>query len=144
MKILVFILFLSLLVSCDLNQASALDLGPPEDAIAWVAKNIKYKSDGADYWQPPYETLALRTGDCEDFSMLLAAALETYNVDVHLVGVRRPDGTFHLFIRAMGKYIEPQTGKVFTPTDPIIFDKTYMWGFWYATIGQFSTSTEVQ
>ena len=48
-----------------------------DDALCWVAHNITYESDEihdhliAEYWQDPYQTYIWRTGDCEDFSILL-------------------------------------------------------------------------
>ena len=44
----------------------------------WVASNISYVSDSevhgwGDYWQTPYETLRLGTGDCEDMAVLFAS-----------------------------------------------------------------------
>ena len=57
----------------------------------WVAVNIDYMSDekrwGKDYWQTPAETLSYRTGDCEDFSILLCTLLRTYGIDAESVYV---------------------------------------------------------
>lgn len=57
----------------------------------WVATNIDYISDekrwGKDYWQTPAETLSYRTGDCEDFSILLCTLLRTYGIDAESVYV---------------------------------------------------------
>jgi len=57
----------------------------------WVATNIDYISDenrwGKDYWQTPAETLSCRTGDCEDFSILLCTLLRTYGIDAESVYV---------------------------------------------------------
>ncbi len=55
------------------------------DAIRdWVADNIDYESDqerwGDDYWQMPTETLSCRSGDCEDFSILLCSLLRAYGI----------------------------------------------------------------
>lgn len=46
--------------------------------ITWfVHWNIRYKSDvGGDVWQPPSETLRLKTGDCEDMAVLAASLAE--------------------------------------------------------------------
>ena len=62
------------------------------DAIRdWVADNIDYKSDeepwGGDYWQTPEETLSYRTGDCEDFSILLCSLLRAYGIAAERVYV---------------------------------------------------------
>jgi Transglutaminase-like superfamily len=62
------------------------------DAIRnWVADNIDYKSDQerwrGDYWQTPEETLSYRTGDCEDFSILLCSLLRTYGIAAERVFV---------------------------------------------------------
>lgn len=58
----------------------------------WVAYNIDYVSDEeqwgeADYWQTPEETLTLRTGDCEDFAILLCTLLRAYGIDENQVYV---------------------------------------------------------
>jgi hypothetical protein len=62
-----------------------------DDIRDWVADNIAYKSDkerwGKDYWQTPEETLAYRTGDCEDYSILLCSLLRAYGIDAQRVYV---------------------------------------------------------
>src|SRR4030042_1471069 len=62
-----------------------------DDIRAWVADNIAYESDkeqwGKDYWQTPEETLSYRTGDCEDFSILLCSFLRAYGIDAQRVYV---------------------------------------------------------
>jgi len=71
----------------------------------WVADNIDYKSDeeqwGEDYWQSSEETLLLRTGDCEDFSVLLCSLLRAYGIDAQQVFVALGDddeGEGHAFV----------------------------------------------
>jgi hypothetical protein len=57
---------------------------------AYVASIVKYRTDkDGNVWQFPEETLALRSGDCEDIafllaSLLLAAGISGYNVRVAL------------------------------------------------------------
>jgi predicted transglutaminase-like cysteine proteinase len=64
----------------------------------WVVDNIAYVYDSqsqgfVEFWQFPFETLALRTGDCEDgailmASMLLAAGIPAWRVRVAGGGVK--------------------------------------------------------
>lgn len=62
-----------------------------DDIRDWVADNIDYMSDeerwGKEYWQTPKETLSYRTGDCEDFSILLCSLLRAYGIDAEQVYV---------------------------------------------------------
>jgi hypothetical protein len=58
----------------------------------WVAYNIDYVLDEEqwgvdDYWQTPEETLSLRTGDCEDFAILLCTLLRAYGINENQVYV---------------------------------------------------------
>ena len=84
----------------SLNEALQDILGDPpyelsqvgfDDIRDWVATNIEYMSDeerwGKDYWQTAEETLTYRTGDCEDFSILLCSLLRTYGIDAERVYV---------------------------------------------------------
>jgi hypothetical protein len=45
------------------------------DSYEWVRRNIEYVADPQDYWQSANETLSLRTGDCEDYAILLASLI---------------------------------------------------------------------
>jgi len=62
-----------------------------DDIRDWVADNIDYMSDrerwGEDYWQTPEETLSYRTGDCEDFSILLCSLLRANGINATQVYV---------------------------------------------------------
>ena len=86
---------------CQSVQDTLHDIlgGPPYelsqagfDAIRdWVAGSIDYMSDekrsGGDYWQTSEETLLYRTGDCEDFSILLCSLLRAYGINAECVYV---------------------------------------------------------
>jgi hypothetical protein len=86
---------------CPLVDEALLDIlgNPPyelsqvsfDDIRDWVAINIDYISDekrwGKDYWQTPQETLSYRTGDCEDFAILLCSLLRNYGIDAQQVYV---------------------------------------------------------
>ncbi len=76
-----------------------------DDIRDWVAANIDYMSDeerwGGDYWQTPEQTLLYRTGDCEDFSILLCSLLRAYGIDAEQVYVALGDdgqGEGHAFL----------------------------------------------
>jgi len=62
-----------------------------DDIRDWVVDNIDYMYDeerwSEDYWQTPEETLSYRTGDCEDFSILLCSLLRAYGIDAERVYV---------------------------------------------------------
>jgi hypothetical protein len=95
------------------------------DAIRdWVAANIEYKNDeeqwGVDeYWQTPDETLSLRTGDCEDFAILLCTLLRAYGIGEEQIYVALgldTEGYGHAFLienwylDGEWRAIEPQVG----------------------------------
>ncbi len=62
-----------------------------DDIRDWVATNIAYVADeerwGKDQWQTAEETLSYRTGDCEDFSILLCSLLRAYGIDAERIYV---------------------------------------------------------
>lgn len=88
----------------------------------WVAYNIDYVADEEqwgvnDYWQTPEETLSLRTGDCEDFAILLCTLLRAYGINDNQVYVALgvdAEGYGHAFlienwyIEGQWRAIEPQ------------------------------------
>jgi len=92
----------------------------------WVANNIEYCVDNdvhgvPEYWQFANETLMLKTGDCEDFSILLCSLLlangweddEVYVV----IGVRNNlyHGWVILNVDLIGwQSLEPQSGALNT------------------------------
>jgi predicted transglutaminase-like cysteine proteinase len=87
----------------------------------WVGNNIQYKYDSVsygqnDYWQLPKETLSLRTGDCEDSSILLCSLLRAdgWSPNNAYVIVGETGGEGHAWVQIIWngiKYnIEPQAG----------------------------------
>lgn len=103
------------------------------DAIRdWVAANIDYKTDEErwgieEYWQTPEETLSLRTGECEDFAILLCTLLRTYGIDEEhiFVAIGVDDkGYGHAFIienwylDGEWRALEPQAGAQTFPPAP--------------------------
>ena len=92
----------------------------------WVANNIEYNADSEvhdaiEYWQFPNETLTLRTGDCEDFSILLCSLLRAngWNENEVYVVLGVKDELYHgwvkLKIDAIGwQSLEPGAGALNT------------------------------
>jgi len=68
----------------------------------WVDQHITYRAEpnGQDYFQTPRETLGNGTGDCEDFSILLASLILAYcpNTTVFCVII----GTAERFTKCVG------------------------------------------
>jgi Bacterial transglutaminase-like cysteine proteinase BTLCP len=129
----------------------------------WVAYNIDYVPDEEqwgvdDYWQTSEETLSLRTGDCEDFAILLCTLLRAYGISENQLYVALgvdAEGNGHAFLienwylDGQWRAIEPQAPakvlpgrrkfnlvdinlseyEIFTAFNDICyFDESYPWG----------------
>lgn len=92
----------------------------------WVGNNVEYRYDtethgSEDFWQLPRETLSKRTGDCEDFSILLCSLYRAVGWDkgeVYVV-LGEKDGGYHAWVKInvdiIGwQNIEPQAGALNT------------------------------
>jgi len=73
----------------------------------WVGRNIKYEDDYTshgvnEFWQLGKETLESRTGDCEDFAILLCSLLRAdgWGVDdVYVVIGQNDAGDYHAWVK---------------------------------------------
>ena len=79
----------------------------------WVGNNIQYRSDSEihgerDYWQFPNETIQLRTGDCEDFSLLLCSLLRAdgWLPDSVYVIVGEQNNQYHAWVKVIWNNIQ--------------------------------------
>ena len=66
----------------------------------WVKNNIRYTKDirGVETIQTPEQTLRLRTGDCDDMSILVASLLETIGHPTRFKAIGFQPGSFnHVF-----------------------------------------------
>ncbi len=63
---------------------------------------VKYKEDEGDHWQPVSKTMALGTGDCEDYAIAKMAMLCKLMPaeDLRLAQVRTPEGVAHMVLFA--------------------------------------------
>lgn len=85
----------------------------------WVGNNLNYRNDSEvhgsrDYWQLPKETIQRRTGDCEDYAILLCSLLRAdgwSSSNVYVI-VGEKDGGYHGWVKiiweGIGYGIEPQ------------------------------------
>lgn len=94
----------------------------------WVGNNIEYVNDCdshgvSEFWQLGKETLESRTGDCEDFAILLCSLLRAdgWNVeDVYVVIGRNEAGDYHAWVKikipwtTLWYNIEPTQGGWYT------------------------------
>jgi hypothetical protein len=104
----------------------------------WVANNIRYEYDSdvhgvSEYWQLPIETNGLRTGDCEDYAILLCSLyrVSMYNENDVFVVLGYPEvGDGHAWVKInfglLGWVnIEPQLNGILSIIWGIIDISTY-------------------
>lgn len=141
-KTLVIIILLTIFTSCNLIYEiedeiymGYLDLplysGPELDTSYIITKNIHtevwyhtknllvYKYDTDDYWQSPFESISLGTGDCEDYAILFLNILYyNYNIKGNIILVNHQSRSVvaggrinHCVVELPdGRQIDPQTG----------------------------------
>lgn len=74
-----------------------------------VDQGIRYQREdpGRENWQSALETFRLKTGDCEDLSIYLAASLQLVGQDAEAVILDIRPGLKHCVVRAGGRIIDP-------------------------------------
>lgn len=79
----------------------------------FVRDNIRYTKDvrGVETLQTPEKTLELKTGDCDDKSILVAALLESINHPTRFVAVGRDGQFIHVLVetRIGNKWVAVET-----------------------------------
>lgn len=102
-------------------------------AINLVSEIIEIKDENIDYWQLPEETFNLKTGDCEDYSLLLCYLLETkLNIRTNLILLGRGNER-HIIVQCENEYIDAVQGVTFKeiPNDwYIIYTILYEEAIW--------------
>ena len=104
----------------------------------WVANNLKYENDYdvhgvSEYWQLPTETIGLRTGDCEDYAILLCSLyrVSMYNENDVFVVLGYTADSGHAWVKINLGFplgwvsIEPQKGGILAIIWGIIDLSTY-------------------
>ena len=76
------------------NAQTKADLASARKMFRQIRKNVRYTSDiaGVDTYQKPAHTLALRSGDCDDYSTLTCAALQSVGIPCRFKVIRTKDG----------------------------------------------------
>lgn len=113
-----------------------------DDTAAWLRKNVRFVAErGAeDHWQPAVETLAKRTGDCEDYAILAKRMLEPKGYDTILLGIWGDEQAHTVLLFTKGSdFGVIDVDRVVRPEDPTIHaaaDAVWgelargMWGDW--------------
>jgi len=97
----------------EFDEIPDLGIQTVQDAMGWVAYEIRYVSDDIhypadEYWQSPAQTYVWRSGDCEDYAIL---ALYLIHRDVGIDGMMWCS-TNHGWVYADGHEWEPQLGMI--------------------------------
>ena len=85
----------------DELQSSLYNFHKTEIIFNEVVKNLSYTSDpraSSEYVQFPGETIKLKGGDCDDFSVLFSSLLESIGVETALVDYKTSTGVRHVNI----------------------------------------------
>ena len=101
----------------DFDEIPELGIQTVQDAMSWVAHEIRYVSDAIhypanEYWQSPAQTYVWRSGDCEDYCILV---LYLIHRDVGIDGkmcVGMCYGGMHGWVYVDGHFWEPQTARM--------------------------------
>lgn len=70
---------------------------------AWVQKNIFYVHEARELFQLPTTTLKLKSGDCDDFTVLIAAMCESCGIKTKLAILKLNGRWAHIFPCAIVK-----------------------------------------
>jgi len=84
----------------DIMEANAYD-SPTEKIrkiLDFISDHISYEEEIDEVFLAPAETLAFRSGDCDDFSILAACLLETMNVETAFGIFRNTDDKYHCMV----------------------------------------------
>ena len=90
-----------------------------------VHREITYKKDPEAIWQSASLTESIRTGDCEDFCILLYKRLGSLSKDFRFSVVKRGrDGTAHAVLIGKGMVLDPTNGRVYSVSD---YMESHIW-----------------
>lgn len=113
----------ALIAPCLISINGCTPVGELAEVNAYVNKSIVYRPDPVDTWQFASETLALGTGDCEDYAILKADLLKT---DALLHIVKTKSGTWHAILESNGYFLDNRFNTLLTASQKVsIYGPTY-------------------
>ena len=102
----------------------------------WVGNKIEYRYDSEvqgerDFWQFSNETIQLKTGDCEDFSILLCSLLRSngWKTDSVYVVVGEQNNQYHAWVKLVWNDIQYNIEPQGSGFDMVLGDVTYLSGY---------------
>ena len=103
-------------LSIEEVQQPPLTFSSIGDIYRYIGKNTHYALDSEvhgeeEYWQSPYETYSLKTGDCEDWAIFVGYFAAKQGHTVSIVGANLVYGGHHALVRIDGTLMD---GRCFT------------------------------
>jgi hypothetical protein len=118
-----------LFISCsmiDMGEQTPLKGMSVGEAWVWIDRNIEFKSDIIDDFQLPSTTFTKRTGDCEDFCILLMSVMNEQGPAPELVCINLK-GSWHYIVSWNAEYYEPQ--EFCMRYEKSFVDANFLWSF---------------
>jgi hypothetical protein len=83
------------------------------EAWIWIARNVEYVSDRdvhgkEEYWQYPWETYQMKTGDCEDYAILFMYFMEDMGIKSEFIAIEIEGYGFHAAVCVNDQILSPQ------------------------------------
>ena len=89
LNILLAIFIMQLVVAnVDAMESVPSSITSPRELTDWMSREFTYSMEMSDDWQKSGETLRSRTGDCEDFAILVSKMLSRQGIENHMLIVK--------------------------------------------------------
>lgn len=131
MQFFIFFFSVAIFVSCsaiDVSEQTPLTGMSVEESWLWIDKNIDFRSDFIDDFQLPETTYRLRTGDCEDFCILLMSVMNAHGSAPELICIEK-NNQWHYIVKWRDNYYEPQI--YYKQYSKVFVQDRFLWSFSY-------------
>ncbi|MBN1682726.1 hypothetical protein JW865_04145 [Candidatus Bathyarchaeota archaeon] len=85
-----------------INECKIFSYDTPTDKISkilnLIEEQIHYEPEVDDVYRSPIETLSLRSGDCDDYSILTSSLLEYAKIDAALGSFKNAENQYHWMV----------------------------------------------